>query len=118
MTTKTPAKPAIGKKKDEASQRIRIKVRSYDHKIIDQSTRTILETLERAGAKTAGPIPLPTERRRVTVNKSTFKHKKSRDQFEMRVHKRVIDIVESTPKTIEALTSLNLPSGVDVEMKM
>jgi small subunit ribosomal protein S10 len=110
--------PATKKKKEDGTQRIRIKVRSYDHKIIDQSTATILETLQRTGAKTAGPIPLPTERRRVTVNRSTFKHKKARDQFEMRVHKRVIDIVESTPKTVDALTSLNLPSGVDVEIKM
>ena len=103
---------------EENVSRIRLKIRAYDHKIIDQSTRTIIETVERSGAKIAGPIPLPTEKRRVTVNRSSFVHKDARDQFEMRVHKRLIDILEPTPKTIETLTSLNLPAGVDVEIKM
>ncbi|MDO8581725.1 MAG: 30S ribosomal protein S10 [bacterium] len=100
------------------SSRIRLKIRAYDHKIIDQSTLTIIEAVERSGAKIAGPVPLPTEKRRVTVNRSSFVHKDARDQFEMRVHKRLIDILEPTPKTIETLTSLNLPAGVDVEIKM
>ena len=103
---------------EEPSNRIRLKIRAYDHKIIDQSTRTIIETVERSGAKVSGPVPLPTEKRRMTVNRSSFVHKDARDQFEMRVHKRLIDIGEPTPKTIEALTSLQLPAGVDVEIKM
>ncbi len=107
------------KKGDEAArQRIRIRIRAYDHKIIDQSTRTIIETAERTGAAVRGPVPLPTERRRYTVNRSTFVHKDSRDQYEMRVHKRLVDLYDPTPKTVEALTNLNLPAGVDVEIKM
>lgn len=101
-----------------ARQRIRIKIRAYDSKIIDQSTRTIIETAERSGAEISGPIPLPTEKSLYTVNSSTFVHKDSRDQYEMRVHKRLIDIFEPTPKTVDALMSLNLPSGVDIEIKM
>ncbi|MHB8830845.1 MAG: 30S ribosomal protein S10, partial [Patescibacteria group bacterium] len=98
--------------------RIRIKIRAYDHKIIDQATRTIIETAERTGARVVGPIPLPTEKKKWTVNRSTFVHKNAREQFEMRVHKRIVDIMDATAKTIDALTSLNLPSGVDVEIKM
>ena len=98
--------------------RIRIKVRAYDHKIIDQSARQIIETATRSGASVAGPIPLPTEKRKYTVNRSTFVHKDSRDQFEMRTHKRLIDILDPTANTIEALTSLSLPAGVDIEIKM
>lgn len=99
-------------------QRIRIKIRAYDHKIIDQSTRTILETAERTGAQISGPVPLPIEKRKYTVMNSTFVHKDSRDQYEMRIHKRLIDIIEPTPQTIDALMSLNLPAGVDIEIKM
>lgn len=102
----------------EAGTRIRIKIRAYDHKIIDQATRTIIETAIRTGAQVIGPVPLPTEKRKWTVNRSTFVHKASREQFEMRIHKRIVDIVEASAKTIDALTSLNLPSGVDVEIKM
>lgn len=104
--------------KDEAKQRIRIKIRAYDHKIIDSATETIIKSAERTGAKVLGPVPLPTEKRRYTVNRSTFVHKKSRDQYEMRVHKRLIDIVSPTESTIDALMTLNLPAGVDVEIKM
>lgn len=104
-------------KKDEG-QRLRIKIKSFDHKIIDQSTKTIIDTAIRSGAKVFGPIPLPTEKKIYTVNKSTFVHKDARDQFEMRVHKRLVDIVEPSAATIEALTTLSLPSGVDVEIKM
>lgn len=104
-------------KKDE-HQRIRIKIRAFDHSIIDQSTRTIMETAERTGASIAGPVPLPTEKRKWTVNKSTFVHKDARDQFEMRIHKRLLDVIDPTPKTIEALSSLHLPAGVEVEIKM
>lgn len=110
-----PAKP---KKEEEAHQRIRIRIRAYDHKIIDQSTRTIMDTAVRTGATVHGPVPLPTEKRRYTVNRASFVHKDSREQYEMRVHKRLIDIVDPTSRTIDALTSLNLPAGVDVEIKM
>lgn len=106
------------KSEDEARQRIRIRIRAYDHKIIDQSTRTIIETAQRSGATVRGPVPLPTERTKYTVNRSTFVHKDAREQYEMRVHKRLVDIYEPTPKTIESLTNLNLPAGVDVEIKM
>ena len=103
---------------EEAKSRIRIKIRAYDHKIIDQSTRMIIDTAERSGAKVIGPIPLPTEKKKYTVNRSAFVHKDSRDQFEMRTHKRLVDIIEPTPKTIDSLMSLSLPAGVDVEIKM
>lgn len=112
IVTNTPTK-----KEQEDKPRLRIKIRAYDSKIIDQATETILKTVERSGAKVIGPIPLPTEKKKYTVNRSTFVHKDSRDQFEMRVHKRIIDITETTDKTIDALMSLNLPAGVDVEIK-
>ena len=110
MTTTT-------KKEKEEKSRIRIKIRAHDHKIIDQATQTIIKTAERSGAKILGPVPLPTEKRKYTVNKSTFVCKDARDQYEMRIHKRLIDISEPTEKTIDALMSLNLPAGVDVEIK-
>lgn len=105
-------------KKKENTQRIRIKIRAYDHKIIDTATETIIKTVQRSGASVLGPIPLPTEKRRYTVNRSTFVNKKARDQYEMRIHKRLIDIVSPSSGTVDALMSLNLPSGVDVEVKM
>jgi small subunit ribosomal protein S10 len=104
--------------KEAPSHRVRIKIRAYDHKIIDQATRTIIETAERSGARVVGPIPLPTEKKKWTVNRSTFVHKNAREQFEMRIHKRVVDIMDPTSKTIDSFTSLNLPAGVDVEIKM
>ena len=113
MTEKVKAK-----EKTEEKQRIRIKIRAYDHKIIDQSTRTILDTAQRTGAQVAGPIPLPVEKKKYTVLSSTFVHKNARDQYEMRIHKRLIDIIEPTPATVDALMSLNLPAGVDIEIKM
>lgn len=106
------------KTEEEVKQRIRIKIRAYDHKIIDQAAQTIMKTAERTGAKIFGPVPLPTEKRRYTVNRSTFIYKNSREQYEMRVHKRIIDIVEPTERTMDALMSLNLPAGVDIEIKM
>lgn len=109
--------PESTKKTEEEKPRIRIKIRAYDHKIIDQATQTIIQTSERSGAKVLGPVPLPTEKRKYTVNRSTFVHKDSRDQYEMRIHKRLIDITDPTEKTIDALMSLNLPAGVDVEIK-
>jgi small subunit ribosomal protein S10 len=106
------------KTKEDVKQRIRIKIRAYDHKIIDTATQTIIKTAERSGAEVLGPVPLPTEIRRYTVNRSTFIDKQSRDQYEMRVHKRLIDIVSPTERTIDSLMSLNLPAGVDIEIKM
>ena len=103
---------------DDFRQKIRIKIKAFDHKIIDQSTRTIIDTARRSGAQIFGPIPLPTEKKKYTVNRSTFVHKDARDQYELRIHKRLIDIVDPTAKTIEDLTSLTLPAGVDVEIKM
>lgn len=103
---------------EEVKSKVRIKIRAFDHKIIDQSTKTIIETIERSDAQFFGPIPLPTEKRKYTVNRSTFVHKDARDQYEMRTHKRMIDIIDPTAKTIEDLTNLTLPAGVDVEIKM
>lgn len=114
--TDTPATPRAPEE-TEANQRLRIKIRAYDHKIIDQSTRTIIETALRTGAQVKGPVPLPTERSKYTVIRSSFVHKNSREQYEMRTHKRLVDILNPTPKTVDALTSLNLPAGVDIEIK-
>ncbi len=101
-----------------APQRLRIKVRAYEHKVLDASVKQIMETALRYDAKIAGPIPLPTEIKKYTVNRSTFIYKDAREQFEMRVHKRVIDILDPSAKVIEALTNLSLPSGVTIEVKM
>lgn len=103
---------------DDFKQKVRIKIKAFDHKIIDQSTKTIIDTATRSGAQVFGPIPLPTEKKKYTVNRSTFVNKSARDQYEMRTHKRLIDIIEPTAKTIEDLTSLSLPAGIDVEIKM
>ena len=105
-------------KKEEEKQRIRIKIRAFDNKVIDQSAKTIIETAERTGAIVRGPIPLPTERKLITVNSSTFVHKDARDQFEIRTHKRLIDIVKPSANTVDSLMNLNLPAGVDVEIKL
>ncbi|MEK9182988.1 MAG: 30S ribosomal protein S10 [Patescibacteria group bacterium] len=106
------------KKEEEAEQRIRIKIRAYDNKIIDQAAKTIIDTAERQGASVIGPVPLPTEKKRYTVNRSTFVHKDAREQYEMRTHKRLIEIKNPNSKAIDALMHLNLPAGVDVEIKM
>ncbi len=107
-------------KKEEQVQKekLRIKVKAYDTKLIDNSVKQIIEAIKRQGGDVVGPVPLPTEFKRYTVNRSTFVHKKSREQFELRVHKRVVDIMNPEQKIIESLTDLNLPSGVDVEIKM
>lgn len=102
----------------EAIPRIRVKIRAYDNKIIDKSTKTIIATAQRTGATVVGPVPLPTEKKKYTVLRSTFVHKDARDQYEMRTHKRLIDILSPTPATVDALSNLNLPAGVDIEMKM
>ena len=101
----------------QEATRIRIKVRAYDHKILDQAVQKVVAAILRSGAQISGPVPLPVEKRAYTVNRSTFVHKDAREQYEMRIHKRLIDVVEPTDKTIEALSSLHLPSGVDVEIK-
>lgn len=106
------------KAKAELQQRIRIRIRAYDHKIIDNSARQIVETALRHGVEVLGPVPLPTEMHRYTVNRSTFVHKDSREQYEVRVHKRLVDILNPNSRVIEALTNLNLPAGVDIEIKM
>ena len=105
-------------KKPETQQKIRIKLKAYDNKIIDKSAAQIVETIERYGGQPIGPVPLPTEIHKYTVNRSSFIDKNSREQFEMRTHKRLIDITAPTPKIIDALMNLNLPSGVDIEVKM
>jgi small subunit ribosomal protein S10 len=101
-----------------AKQRIRIRLEAYDHEVIDQSTKKIVETVLRTQAKVRGPVPLPTERSRFTVIRSPHKYKDSREHFEMRVHKRLIDIVEHTPKTVDSLQRIELPAGVDIEIKI
>lgn len=98
--------------------KLRLRIKSYDHKLIDNSAKQIVDTAVRNGAEIIGPIPLPTEFKRYTVNRSTFVHKDSREQFELRVHKRLIDIVSPGRQMIEALSNLNLPAGVDIEIKM
>ncbi len=116
---KAPVKRAPRKTAAAAPvQRLRIKVRAYEHKVLDASVKQILDTALRYDAKVAGPIPLPTEIKKYTVNRSTFVYKDAREQFEMRVHKRVIDILDPTPKVIEALTNHSLPSGVTIDVKM
>jgi small subunit ribosomal protein S10 len=102
----------------EVSQRIRIKLKAYDNKIIDKSARQIVETIERNSGVVLGPVPLPTETRKYTVNRSAFIDKNSREQFEMRIHKRLIDITNPSSKIIDSLMNLNLPAGVDIEIKM
>lgn len=101
-----------------AKQKIRIKLKGFDHKILDQAAQQIVGALERTGAVTIGPVPLPTRIRRFSVIRSSFIDKDSQEAFEMRTHKRLIDIVETTSKTIDALTNLNLPSGVSIDIKL
>ncbi len=104
-------------KKEESKQKIRIKVQAYDHKLIDQSVKQIVEAVERFEVEIHGPVPLPTEIHKYTVNRSSFVHKTSREQYEVRVHKRLIDIIDPNSKVIDALMGLNLPAGVDIEIK-
>ncbi len=124
--TKKPTTTATAKKKVVKSDKpamplgmkLRIKLRAYDHKIIDNSARQIIDIANRYGAEVLGPIPLPTEVLKYTVNRSTFVHKNAREQFEMRVHKRIIDILNPNAEIVEALRDLNLPSGVDIAVKI
>lgn len=123
----TPAKKKPAKAKTDAPQKeeqqavmpkLRIKLKAYDHKIIDSSVRQIIDIANRSGVEVVGPVPLPTEVLKYTVNRSTFVHKNAREQFEMRVHKRVIDVLNPNQEIIEALRDLNLPSGVDIAIKI
>lgn len=116
-TTKKSSKSASSSKTVEV-QKLRIKVFAYEYKILDASVRQIVDTAERFGASVLGPIPLPTGKKRYTVNRASFVYKPAREQFEMRTHKRLIDIVEPSAKVIEALTNLSLPSGVSIDVKM
>ena len=111
-------KKSASKEGGDFKTKIRIKIKAFDHKIIDQAAKTIIETAQKTDAQISGPIPLPIEKRKYTVNRSTFVHKDARDQYEIRTHKRLIDIFEPAAKTIEDLTSLSLPAGVDLEIKM
>jgi small subunit ribosomal protein S10 len=112
------AKPVIKETIVSSLPRLRIKLRAYDHKIIDNSARQIIDIANRYGVEVVGPVPLPTEVLKYTVNRSSFVHKNAREQFEMRVHKRVIDILNPNQEIIEALRDLNLPSGVDIMVKI
>lgn len=116
---KKPAKRAT-KKADAATDlsKLRIRVRAYEHKILDASVKQIIDTALRFDTKVVGPIPLPTEIKKYTVNRSTFIDKDAREQFEMRLHKRVLDILNPSAKVVEALTNLSLPSGVSIDVKM
>ncbi len=116
MATASKAKKATAEA--SAEPKLRIRVRAYEHKILDLSVKQIMDTANRFEAKIVGPVPLPTEIKRWTVNRSTFVHKDAREQFEMRIHKRLIDILSPNPKVIEALTNLSLPSGVTIDVKM
>ena len=114
MATKKKAKEAA----TAASARLRIRVQAYEHRVLDGAVKQIIDTAARFNATVVGPVPLPTDIKKYTVNRSTFVHKDAREQFEMRVHKRVIDILNPTPKIIEALTNIDLPSGVSIDVKM
>jgi small subunit ribosomal protein S10 len=116
-TKKAPRK-AQGAPKDGNISRLRIRVRAYEYKILDVSVKQIIDTALRYDGEVLGPIPLPTEIKKYTVNRSSFVYKNAREQFEMRIHKRLIDILNPTPKLIESLTNLSLPSGVNIDVKL
>jgi len=122
MAAETKEKKTTKKKKEATTagdiQRLRIRVRAYEHKVLDASVKQIMDTAVRYDATIVGPVPLPTEIKKYTVNRSTFVHKDAREQFEMRVHKRLIEILSPSQKVIEALTNLTLPSGVTIDVKM
>ncbi len=115
---KTAVKAVKAPAKAEVISKLRIRVRAYEYKILDLSVKQIIDTALRYDAKVEGPIPLPTETKKYTVNRSAFVYKNAREQFEMRIHKRVIDILNPTPKIMEALTNLSLPSGVNIDVKI
>ncbi|MEQ1499849.1 MAG: 30S ribosomal protein S10 [Parcubacteria group bacterium] len=117
-TKKATAKAAPKAAKSDVISKLRIRVRAYEYKILDLSVKQIIDTALRYDAKVEGPIPLPTEIKKYTVNRSAFVFKNAREQFEMRTHKRVIDILNPTPKIMEALTNMSLPSGVNIDVKI
>ena len=121
-TIKKKAAPKIAVPIDDkqvgGGSKIRIKIKAYDHKIIDEATKTIIDTAERNNVQVVGPVPLPTSINKYSVNRATFVHKTAQEQYEIRTHKRLIDVINPNPKAIDALMNLNLPSGVDVEIKM
>jgi small subunit ribosomal protein S10 len=120
-TKEAPTKKVSAKKaapKADVVSKLRIRVRAYEYKILDLSVKQIIDTALRYDAKIQGPIPLPTEIKKYTVNRAAFVYKNAREQFEMRIHKRVIDILNPTPKIMEALTNLSLPSGVNIDVKI
>lgn len=125
-TTKTIKKPTVAKvhvdkptaKEESEKQKVRIKIFAYDSKIIDKAAKTIIDTAERNSATVVGPVPLPTQIKKFSVGRSTFVHKTASEQYEIRTHKRLIDIINPNPRAIDALMNLNLPSGVEVEIKM
>ena len=116
--TKAPAIKKTAKKADEAIQKLRIRVQAYEYKVLDLSVKQIIDTAVRYDATVLGPIPLPTEIKKYTVNRAAFVYKNAREQFEMRIHKRLIDILNPSPKIIESLTNLSLPSGVNIDVKI
>lgn len=116
--SKATKAPRTKKAASGTPSRLRIRVRAYEHKLLDASVKQIMDTALRHDAQTVGPIPLPTEIKKYTVNRAAFVYKDAREQFEMRVHRRVIDILNPAPKIIESLTNLNLPSGVNIDVKM
>jgi small subunit ribosomal protein S10 len=120
VTSKSKALPKTSKKekKEEGKVVLRIRVRAYENRILDTSVKQIMDTAMRYDATIVGPVPLPTEIKKYTVNRASFIYKNTREQFEIRVHKRLIDIINPSTKTIEALTNLSLPSGVDIDVKM
>lgn len=113
-----PVKKKVATAEEEAKPKLRIKLRAYDHKVIDRSCQQIIDVAIRHGAEVLGPVPLPTETYKYTVNRASFIHKDAREQFEMRMHKRLIDVLNPNPKVIDALMNLTLPAGVDIEIKM
>lgn len=115
---KASGKKVSSKKKEETISKLRIRVKAYEYKVLDLSVKQIIDTALRYDAKVVGPIPLPTEIKKYTVNRSPFVYKNSREQFEMRVHRRVIDIINPSPKIMDALTNLSLPSGVSIDVKI
>ena len=117
-STSTTKKTSVKKGTKESTEKLRIRVRAYEHKLLDVSVKQIIDTVTRLDATIIGPIPLPTEIKKHTVNRSSFVFKDAREQFEMRVHKRVIDILNPNQKVIESLTNLSLPSGVNIDVKM
>ncbi|WZL72634.1 30S ribosomal protein S10 [Clostridiaceae bacterium 35-E11] len=102
----------------KGKQKIRIRLKAFDHKILDQSAEKIVDTAKRTGAEISGPVPLPTEKQIITILRAVHKYKDAREQFEQRTHKRLIDILSPTPKTVDALMRLDLPAGVDIEIKL